>query len=268
MAKCAQAIRRLFDSTSLIRNSMNEPKIIFENADLLVVDKPAGVLVHPDSEDVSGTMVEWFLSHAPEAQGVGEPRIGIQGKPVERSGVVHRLDRETSGLLLMVKNQKSFEHVKAQFQNRLVRKEYRTLVYGLMKERWGTIDRPIGRSARDWRLRSAERGARGMRRDASTDWECLIKGTYEGEAFSYLKLLPKTGRTHQLRVHLKAIGRPIVGDLVYAGQERVAASNNLGIQRLALHAHYLQLVLPSGEEKAFISDIPPELVEAIDRIAE
>ena len=246
---------------------MKEPKIIFENDDVLVIDKPVGVLVHGEGADPTGTVVEWFLAHVPKAKGVGEPRLGVDGKEIERSGVVHRLDKETSGVLILAKNQSAFDHVKTQFKDRLVRKEYRALVYGMMKERWGTINRSIGRSSRDWRLRSAERGARGMLREASTDWECLTSGEYEGEKFSYLKLLPKTGRTHQLRVHLKAIGRPIVGDTLYASPEKIEASNNLELNRLALHALSLKLTLPDGEERLFESELPLEIFSAAGLIA-
>ncbi len=242
------------------------PDIIFENEDVLVIDKPAGLAVHGAGGDPSGTVVEWFLARCPEARGVGEPRRGKDGTEVERSGVVHRLDRDTSGVLILAKNQHAFDHLKSQFKDRLAKKEYRALVYGAMPERWGTISRPIGRSARDWKLRSAERGARGMLRDAVTDWERLASGEYQGEPFSYLKLLPKTGRMHQLRVHLKAISRPIVGDRLYS-PAKVAESNNLELDRLALHAERLTIVLPDGTEQAFEAPLPEALARAAARIA-
>lgn len=246
---------------------MNEPKIIFENDHVLAVDKPAGLLVHGEGSDAGGTLVEWFLLRAPQARGVGEPRVGKDGREIERSGIVHRLDRDTSGVMILAKDQAAFDHLKAQFKDRLVKKEYRALVYGAMKERWGTIDRPIGRSASDSRRRSAERGAKGVRREAVTDWERLSSGEYAGEAFSYLKLRPRTGRMHQLRVHLKAIGRPIVGDRLYAGA-KAEASNNLGLARLALHSFRLSIVLPDGREQTFEAPLPAEIQEAADRIAE
>src|SRR5690606_12500201 len=122
---------------------MIEPKIIFEDDNILVVDKPSGLAVHGEGEDAGGTLVEWFLKHSPEASGVGEPRIGKDGKEIERSGVVHRLDRDTSGVMVLVKNQETFDHLKAAFKERRVKKEYVALVYGEMKERWGTITRKI-----------------------------------------------------------------------------------------------------------------------------
>lgn len=243
-----------------------EPKIIFESADVMVIDKPSGLPVHGEGNDPEGTVVEWFLRHSPEAAGVGEPRVGKDGEEIERSGIVHRLDRETSGVMILAKNQTAFDDLKRQFQERTVKKEYRALVYGLMKEKWGTIDRKIGRSASDWRLRSAERGARGQLREAVTDWECLKSGEYEGELFSSVSLKPKTGRTHQLRVHLKYISRPIIGDQAYA-PGKAAESNNLGLDRLALHAHNLTLVLPGGGEQTFTAPLPEALLAAEARIA-
>ncbi|MEX2341262.1 MAG: RluA family pseudouridine synthase [Candidatus Paceibacterota bacterium] len=245
---------------------MKESEIIFENEQLLVIDKPAGLAVHGEGDDPSGTLVEWFLRREPEARGVGEPRIGKDGREIERSGIVHRLDRDTSGVMVLAKDQETFDYLKIQFKDRLVKKEYRALVYGRMSERWGTIDRPIGRSARDWKLRSSERGAKGKLREAVTDWENLVSGESEGEPFSYLKLQPKTGRMHQLRVHLKSISRPIVGDKLYA-TGKYEHSNNLGLSRLALHSFKLLVVLPNGEEQTFEAPLPAELEAAIAKIA-
>ena len=247
-------------------SDMIEPKIIFEDENILAVDKPSGLSVHSEGADATGTLVDWFLRHYPEARGVGEPRVGSDGVQLERSGVVHRLDRDTSGVMILAKNQPTFDHLKHRFKERQVKKEYRAIVYGQMKERWGTIDRRIGRSAQDWKLRSAERGARGQLRDAVTDWECLKSGTYEGEPFSVLKLDPRTGRMHQLRVHLKSISRPIVGDSLYAvGQ--ISRSNNLGLRRLALHALNIEVELPDGTVRSFAAAWPEELARAETLIA-
>lgn len=245
---------------------MIEPKIIFENDDVMVIDKPCSLAVHADGADASGTVVEWFLRLAPSAKGVGEPRVGRDGAMIERSGVVHRLDRDTSGVMVLAKTQEAFDFLKGQFLERSVKKEYRAFVYGAMKERWGTIDRSIGRSAKDWRRRSAERGARGTLRPAVTEWETIQSGEYAGEKFSFLKLRPKTGRQHQLRAHLKSIGRPIVADSLYAGN-LLGKGENLGLNRLALHSLSLHIVLPTGESREFEAPLPTELEEALGRIA-
>lgn len=242
-----------------------KPEIIFQNDDVVVLNKPVGLMVHADGKNDVPTVVDWFLEQYPESKGVGEPQATAEGEVLERSGVVHRLDTDTSGVLILAKTQAAFEHLKQQFHDRLAKKEYRALVYGHMREKWGTIDRPIGRSARDFRLRSAERGAKGTLRDAVTDWELIGKGEYEGEPFSYVKLKPKTGRTHQLRVHLKAIDRPIIGDQLYAGK-KLETSNNLGLERMALHAYTLELILPSGEDQRFVAPIPQSFIEAEDKL--
>jgi 23S rRNA pseudouridine1911/1915/1917 synthase len=246
-------------------SNMTEPTIIFENDDVLVINKPTGLRVHNDGFSTEDTVVDWFLRRVPTALGIGEVKVAKNGTTIERSGVVHRLDIATSGIMILAKNQEAFLHLKNQFKNRLVKKEYRALVYGLMSERWGTIDRPIGRNARDFRKRSAERGSKGVIRDAITNWECVGKGEYNSESYSYLKLMPKTGRMHQLRVHLKAIDRPIVCDTVYAGK-RVEQSNNLGLTRLALHSQQLEITLPTGEIERFVAPLPQEMMEAVDLI--
>ncbi len=240
-------------------------EVIYEDDDAVVINKPEGLMVHQTGHAVhkdEETVVDWFLSHAKQSAGVGEMQQSQKGETLERSGVVHRLDKETSGVMILAKNQEAFTHLKKQFHDRLVRKEYRAFVYGLLRERWGTINRQIGRSRKDFRLRSAQHGARGLLRPAVTDWECLKAGEYEGEAFSYMKLRPHTGRTHQIRVHLQSIGRPIVGDELYAKAE-MTDSNNMGFDRLALHAYELTLQLPNGETQRFTAPLPDSFEQAV-----
>lgn len=249
-------------------NEIVVPAILYEDDDVVVIDKPHGMLVHEDGfTQHEGTVVAWLLKRAPQAQGVGEVTLSPKGAPLERSGVVHRLDRDTSGVMVLAKTPEAHTHLKEQFHDRLAKKEYRALVYGKVQDQWGTIDRPIGRSARDFRLRSAEQGARGTLRDAVTHYECLKSGEYKGENFSYVALKPKTGRTHQLRVHFKAIDRPIVGDTLYAGK-KLEQSNNLKLNRLALHAYNLELTLLNGQKTIFTAPLPADLEEASNRLAE
>lgn len=241
---------------------MNEITVLYEDDDCIVVNKPSGMMVHNDGRNTEETVVDWFLSRAPKARGIGEIGYTQDGTLLERSGVVHRLDRETSGVLVLAKTQPAFEHLKHQFHDHLIKKEYRTFVYGTMKEKWGSVTRPIGRSKRDFRLRSAQRGAQGTLREAVTDWELIGQSL----THAYLKITPKTGRTHQIRVHMKAIGKPIVHDELYAPEELVQG-DNLGFTRLALHAYSLKLVLPSGEEKAFLAPLPLDFEIASTSIA-
>ena len=243
-----------------------EPAILYEDDDVLVINKPEGWLVHEDGKiNDTPVVVEWFLRRYPAASGVGESGYSLKGKVLNRAGVVHRLDRETSGVLIMAKTQDAHQFLKQQFKDRTVYKEYRAFVYGRINDRWGTINRAIGRNTRDHRLRSAMKGAKGTLREAITDFERIGVGEYEGESFSYIKLIPKTGRTHQLRVHMRAIDRPIVGDTSYASHV-IDRSNNLHISRLALHAHVLELVLPNATEQRFIAPVPVVFDEAAERI--
>jgi len=241
--------------------------VLYEDNDIVVINKPASLIVHTDGVTEEGTVVEWLLTHAPIARGVGDVAHSHDGTPLERSGIVHRLDRDTSGVLVLAKTADAHAHVKAQFQNRAVKKEYRAFVYGRLNDRWGTINRPIGRSPRDHRMWSAQPGAKGVLREAITDFERIGEGEYEGESFSYVKLFPKTGRTHQLRVHLKAIDRPIVGDPIYATHLR-ERSNHLGMNRLALHAHALEFTLLGGETERFIAPVPEDFERAAERLEE
>jgi 23S rRNA pseudouridine1911/1915/1917 synthase len=244
-----------------------EPTILYEDTDVLVINKPEGWMVHEDGKtEGSPLVVDWFLARVPEAKGVGEVGYSPKGVELNRSGVVHRLDRETSGVLILAKNQTAYQFLKQQFKDRNVYKEYRAFVYGRLHDRWGTINRAIGRSAKDHRVRSAMRGAKGLLREAITDFERIGIGEYEGESFSYVKLVPKTGRTHQLRVHMRAIDRPILNDELYAPHV-ISKSNNLGLTRMALHAHVLELALPNGHTERFIAPVPQSFEEAAELIA-
>lgn len=233
--------------------------IFYEDADVVVINKPSGVAVHRDGRTEEETIADWHVARVPEAMSVGEPLRLKDGTTIERPGIVHRLDRDTSGVMIIAKNAVAFTYLKQQFHDRLIEKTYRAFVYGEMRKEHGIIDRPIGKSAKDFRLRSAQRGARGMMRDALTRWE-LIK---EGNGFSYLMLYPKTGRTHQLRVHMKAINHPIVSDTLYAPNHDPA----LGFSRLALHAEVLTLTLPSGETRTFTSPLPDEFLNAEEKLS-
>ena len=204
---------------------------IYEDQNVLVINKPFGVMTHGNGKTDEETIASWFVSKHPEVEGVGEALALDDGSVLQKPGVVHRLDKDTTGILLLVKNQETFEFIKAQFKDRHAQKTYRAFVYGAMKEEEGVIDRPIGRSSSDFRLRSAQRGARGVLRDAITEFKVRKRG----DETTYVELYPKTGRTHQLRVHLKAINHQIVADSLYAPKREQI----LGFKRLALHAYAL-----------------------------
>jgi len=232
-------------------------KIIFENDEVLAVDKPAGLVVHSDGKTKEPNLTDWVVENYPEMENVGEKAV-YDGKEIARPGIVHRLDRETSGVMLLAKTQESFENLKKQFQERETKKIYNAFVYGPMKEEEATIDRPIGKSKSDFRKWSAQRGARGELREAVTDYKVLNKN----KDFSYLEVSPKTGRTHQIRVHLKAINYSVVCDKLYAPKRECA----LGFGRLALHARSITFSLINGEKVTVEADLPEDFQKALDSL--
>ncbi len=231
------------------------PTILFENDDVMVINKPAGLVVHPDGRTEERTLADWVLETHPEMKGVGEPLTLQSGEVIDRPGIVHRLDRETSGALAIAKNQEAFLYLKNQFQDREIAKVYNAFIYGVPAKKEGVIDRPIGRSPSDFRRWSAGRGAKGELRDALTEYT-ILKHT---DQFSFLEARPKTGRTHQIRVHLKAINHPIIADKLYAPKMPPA----LGFERLALHARMLTLELPNGESLTVEAPLPEDFNHAL-----
>ncbi len=236
----------------------NKIKIIYEDKNLLAIDKPAGLVVHPDGKTIEPTLVDWILKNYPEIEDVGEPLVLSTGEIIKRPGIVHRLDRETSGILIVAKNQKTFLFLKEQFQERIIKKSYRAFVYGEMKEEKGIIDRPIGRSSKDFRMWSAQRGARGQMREAVTEYNVLERGN----GFSFVEANPKTGRTHQIRVHFKAINHPIVSDSLYAPKRE----KGLGFERLALHSYSIEFSLPNGKQIKLEAELPSDFKAALKQI--
>ncbi len=220
--------------------------IVYENDDLLVIDKPAGLVVHPAPGHPSHTLVNAVLSHLSSLPDIGDSL---------RPGIVHRLDKDTSGLMLVAKNSTAQLNLAGQFKARSVVKAYLALVKGHLTPEDGIIEAPIGRD-RSHRERMAvvteDKG-----REARTKYHVA---NYIGN-YSLLEIRTETGRTHQIRVHLTAIGYPVVGDKVYG-----VASPYLS--RQFLHASYIGFHLPSsGEYVEFTSDLPPDLAQALKDIA-
>lgn len=235
--------------------------IVYEDADLLVVDKPAGMVVHPAPGHAGGTLVNAVLAHCPDIEGVGGE---------QRPGVVHRLDRETSGLIVVAKHDRALRALQAQFKARTVFKEYIALVEGGIHPAEGRIAAPIGRHPNERKrqailvadpLTGEERG-----REAITEYHTL--GTYYGRVagtsglmtFTLLRCVLLTGRTHQIRVHLAWRKHPVVGDTLYGPHKPRLPIGD----RHFLHAHRMTLRLPStGEERAFVAPLPQELEKVL-----
>lgn len=244
------------------------PAILYEDKNLLIVNKPAGLVVHSDGKTDEPTLCDWIISKYPKIKGIGEPSRTPEGVLVDRPGIVHRLDRETSGVLVIAKTQPAFEFLKKAFQGRDVKKTYNAFVWGIVKDDKGTIDRPIGRSKTDFRKWSAERFARGELRPAITDYKVLARkdlgkmfgkeGNIPGSV-SIIEAYPKTGRTHQIRVHFKAINHPVVADNLYAPNH----PQILGFKRLALHARYISFTGPDGKHIEAEAPLPKDFKNAL-----
>lgn len=213
--------------------------IIYEDGDLLVIDKPAGMVVHPAAGHWHGTLVNAVLHHCPDLEGVGG---------VHRPGIVHRLDKDTSGLILVAKNDRAHRDLQSQFKGREVEKSYLALVQGIVLPSSGEIAAPVGRDVRQRKRMAIVAGGR----PAVTCYEVL---GYYGK-HTLLACRPLTGRTHQIRVHLAHVGHPIVGDTVYGGRRRPPVP----CPRQFLHAHRIRFRLPgTGETVEFTSCLPADL---------
>ena len=202
--------------------------ILFEDEYLLAINKPAGLVVHADGRTAESTLVDWVKEHYPNLESIGGLHTLDSERYVPRWGIVHRLDRETSGVILIAKEAQTFLDLQRQFVERKTVKTYHAITWGRFSEKAGIIDDPIGRSRSDFRQWTVGADARGTLRPAITEYRVLA----EHDDCTFVELTPKTGRTHQLRVHLKSLGHPIIADNRYAPEKGSA----LGFTRLALHA--------------------------------
>ena len=232
---------------------MEAPRIIHEDADLIVVDKPSGMSVHADGKHDYPTLVAWLLERYPDLAGVGEEQKLSTGEIIDRPGIVHRLDRETSGVLVVARTQKAFEFLKEQFGEREARKVYRAFVHGVITDERGIIDKPIG-SSRGGAAPRSVKNTNGELRNALTAYRVVERG----EGVTYVEVFPKTGRTHQIRVHFSSIQHPIVADRLYGNRR----PHILGFKRLALHAYTLTLIHPGGGEVTYTAPLPADFISA------
>jgi 23S rRNA pseudouridine1911/1915/1917 synthase len=228
-------------------------RIVFEDPDVVVLDKPAGMVVHPAAGHSSGTLVNALLHHVKDLSGIGGEL---------RPGIVHRLDRGTSGLMVVAKNDRAHQELSRQFKDREVEKEYVALVWGVVQA-GRRIDAAIGRDPAQ-REKMSTRARRARSAVTRVTWARHLKGV------SLLKVAIATGRTHQIRVHLSAIGHPVVGDPVYGGVHRRVPGDLRAVMRLErpfLHSARLSFTHPrDGRRVDFDSPLPPDLQAAIDDI--
>lgn len=230
-------------------------EIIHQEKDFLVLNKPAGISVHGDGKREEYTLTDWLLENFPQIEGVGED-LGEIKKP----GIVHRLDKETSGVILVALNQDAYEFFKKQFKDREVKKVYNAFAYGNIKNDIFTVDKPIGKDRKDFRRRTTK-NPRGKTREAVTDFKIIERGKDKDELFIFVEARPKTGRMHQIRVHLKDLNTPIVCDRLYAPKKR----GILGFERLALHAKKIEFKRLNGEDLEFEAEYPKDFKKALDK---
>jgi 23S rRNA pseudouridine1911/1915/1917 synthase len=243
--------------------------IVYEDSDLLVIDKPRGMVVHPAPGSASGTLVNAILAHSQDLSGIGGE---------QRPGIVHRLDKDTGGLLLVAKNDFTHRGLQAQIEARTAERRYLALVWGRPKFRNATVDAPIGRHPTDRKKMAVITDPHLTSRSAFTN--LTVRQEFAG-TFTLLEAKLETGRTHQIRVHCAHIRHPIVGDQAYCGPRKVPASafppeRRSEIERAiealngqALHAYSLALTHPrSGERLAFVVELPPPFRMLLDLIRE
>ncbi|MEX2144994.1 MAG: RNA pseudouridine synthase [Candidatus Spechtbacterales bacterium] len=228
-----------------------QPEVIYESEDLVVINKPAGMLTHKTPTSNERTLVDFILEKYPEIKGVGED--------TNRPGIVHRLDRDTSGLIVVAKTQGAYKKLKQLFHDRKIEKSYWALVWGIIKENNGIIEKEIKTIAgKKYTKEQFSQKESGKSRPAVTYWE--TKKRFNDTTF--LSVSPKTGRTHQIRVHLASIGHPIVCDKLYAGKKE--CPDALG--RMFLHSYFLKIPLNQGTVLEFEIELPGELKKFLESV--
>lgn len=224
--------------------------IVYEDNDLIVVNKPVGMVVHPAAGNPDGTLVNALLYHC------GTSLSGVGG--VIRPGIVHRIDKDTSGLLVVAKNDDTHLALASQLKGHHISRIYYAIAIGNLKEDHGTIDAPIGRHPVDRKRMAVIRNADLKSRDAVTHWQVLARANAEGQAFTLIRCELETGRTHQIRVHLASIGHPLLGDPIYGGANtKFEAKHKDWITGQCLHAKELTFTHPKSEKEVhFTSPLP------------
>ena len=234
--------------------------ILYEDEDLLVINKPCGMVVHPAPGNPDGTLVNALLYHC------GSSLSGIGG--VIRPGIVHRIDKETSGLLVVAKNDDAHLGLAAQLKGHHINRIYYAVAIGNFRENEGVVDAPIGRHPVDRKRMAVIRNSELRARDAVTHWRVLARGEADGQSFTLVRCELETGRTHQIRVHLSSIGHPLLGDSLYGGgNTKFETRHRALIQGQCLHAKELHFMHPrTGNLMHFVCPLPADIERVVGLI--
>ncbi|MFH0969811.1 MAG: RluA family pseudouridine synthase [Patescibacteria group bacterium] len=235
-----------FEREEIIPNSKIKLNIIYSDDNIIVINKPAGIQVHPDSNERKNTLVNALISKFPEIKAVHDESLGAYLRP----GIVHRLDKDTSGVIVIARNQKAFDELKEMFQERKINKKYIALVYGQLKDRKGIITKAIARSGNYKKQSIAGAKTKTKVRGAVTEYKQLQRF----DNYSLLEARPLTGRMHQIRIHLFSIGHPIIGDKLY--KLKSIKATDLAKRQL-LHAEKIDFTL-FGQKFSFSAPLPED----------
>lgn len=228
-------------------------KTLYNNNGLLILDKPAGLVVHPGAGFKGDSLAQALLYHFKDIHLVGEE---------DRHGVVHRLDKDTSGVILVALTPEMYEHLKDSFAERKVKKEYIALVLGNIKENTGVFDQPMGKSKKDFRKHTITKSDMGIPKPALTEYSVLEHLTDGVDEYTLIVVKLHTGRTHQIRVHLSSAGYPLIGDELYGGKKVMKT----GLNRQFLHAKKIEVQLPDQSWIEAESEFPKDLTELLIKL--
>lgn len=240
------------EKNALVENKKLNIEVIYQDENIIVINKPAGIQVHPDNRENENTIVNWLIYKFPEIKNVYE-----SPKNLFRPGIVHRLDKDTSGVMVVARNINAFLELKKLFHDHKVEKKYLVIVYGKLNKKSGTIEKPIARANNYKKQAIAGRKTKTKIRAAVTHYQ-VIK---EFDNYSLLEVTPRTGRMHQIRVHLFSIGHPVAGDKLYKLKSKTKPSDkkrlNIEISRQMLHAERIKFKL-FGKNYSFSSPVPED----------
>jgi len=239
----------------LMPNPKVKFKIIYKDENIIAVNKPAGLLAHPDFKERKNTLVNGLIAKFPEIIGIGDKSADSWARP----GIVHRLDKDTSGVMVIARNQKSFKELKKLFKNRKVRKRYLVVIYGKLKNKSGVIEKSLARAGNYKKQVIAGRKTKTKIRLAATEYKVLK----EFKGYSLVEARPRTGRMHQIRVHFFSLGHPVAGDKIYKIKSKLK-SKQINAKRQLLHAGQIKFEL-LGKKYSFSSPLPSDFNKFLTR---